>query len=435
MAAPAGVAGHAVHRGGCGARAGRGAAAGAGDLDRGGAPHHRAADRLRALDRGPGGAVRAPHRVAGGGGGLGAQAFFSSTALRLRTHPNRIAHEVDAATLVRDRLPATWALFQAGGAPWTCIALVAAQAEGLAEACWSAFDAVAARLIARSSRLKHDLRTQREKLQADTAAARARTTHERRTTMLELGHDGEASLVITGPAAALVAANDALHRTAVAAHGAPGETRTLAQLRHDLALDLLDEGLHRGAGTGRRIPARKAVDVTLILTVPALAWLGRTTEHAVLGGYGPIAMETAKDLAGQAKSFIRVLTDPVTGVRLTMDRTVYAPPADLARWVRIRDGRSRFPGSTRPAHLCDIDHAREWQHGGSTESANLVTLDRSAHNLKSAGLVTEQLHDSGVAGWTDAWRHRFEDPPADPLDPAPPELLPPPADPDEPAPF
>ena len=382
--------------------------------------------------------VRFDRRI-GSRGGLGAQAFFTSMGLQLKAHPRRIAHEVDAALLLRDRLPKTWEVFQHGNTAWARAALAASNAEGLDPQHWAAFDEAAARLVVTSHRLKHDLRVKREKLQADTAAARARTTHERRTTSLELGHDGEASLVITGPAAALVAHNDALHRAAVAAHGVPGETRTLAMLRHDIALDLLDEGLHRQADpacTTVRVPERKKVDVQLILTVPALGWLGRTTEHAILDGYGPIAMEVAKDLAGDAKSFIRVLTDPVTGVRLTMDRQVYSPPADLARWVKIRDGRSRFPGSTRPAHLSDIDHAREWQHSGTTGFSNLVTLDRPAHNMKSAKLYQEQLHDSGIVGWNDAWDHYFEDPPADPLDPAPPRLMPPEREgPDEPCPF
>jgi hypothetical protein len=170
------------------------------------------------------------------------------------------------------------------------------------------------------------------------------------------------------------------------------------------------------------------VKVQLVITVPALAWLGRTTEQAQLAGYGPIDLETAKALAGTAKSFVRVLTDPVTGVRLTMDRKVYAPPADLARWVRIRDGRSRFPGSTVAPHLADIDHAREWQHGGATDARNLVTLGRAEHDLKSAGLFTEAVEDSGMVGWDEVWGHHFEDRPNDPLDPAPPELLPPRSD-------
>jgi hypothetical protein len=357
--------------------------------------------------------------------GLGASAFFRSFGLQTGAHPNRVAHEVDTALVLRDELPATWAAFQHGRASWSRVQTVVREADGLDREHRAAYDAAAAVLAVHSTRLKDDLRKARERLQDDTAARRARSAHERRRTSLEPTADGGAALVAEGLAADWVPVHDALQRAAVAAHGVEGETRGVAQLRHDIALDLLRAGLQRSAeeGDGVRVPHRKAVDVALVLTVPALAWLGRTTEQARLGGYGPIDLETAKALAGEATSFLRVLTDPCTGGRLAMDRKVYSPPADLARWVRTRDGRSRFPGSKVPAHLADIDHAREWQRGGPTDAANLVVLDRASHNLKSAGLFEEALLDSGAVGWLDAWRHRFEDPPNDPLDPAPPELL------------
>ena len=86
---------------------------------------------------------------------------------------------------------------------------------------------------------------------------------------------------------------------------------------------------------------------------------------------------------------------------------------------------------------CDgDDHAREWQDDGPTNADNLITLDRPSHNAKSAGLYQHQLLDTGVVDLTDAWGHHLHDPPADPLDPAPPELLgEPPAPDDGPCPF
>ena len=365
--------------------------------------------------------------------GLGSAAFHKSFGLLTKTHPNQVSAEVSAAKTLRDRLPLTWAAFQGGDASWARVKTAVGQADGLDAVHWPAFDVQAARLVVSSYRLKGDLRKERERLQDDTAAKRARTTHEQRRTSLELGHDGGVAFVAEGLAATWVPVNDGLQRAAVAAHGTDPLHRTVAQLRHDIALDILHEGLktYPASGGDVLVPDRKPVEVTLILTVPALAWLGKTNEQAQLGGYGPIDLETAKDLAGTAKSFIRVLTHPFTGARLAMDRTTYTPPADLARWVRIRDGRSRFPGSTRPAHLCDIDHAREWQHGGKTDYTNLITLDRPTHNLKSAGLLRQELLDTGIVGWNEAWGRYFEDPPNDPLDPAPPDLLPPERPPDD----
>jgi hypothetical protein len=359
--------------------------------------------------------------------GTGGQMFARTFGLLTKAHPKQVTREVHAARTLRDRLPATWAVFQHGEASWSRVQTAAGEADGLDPEHWPAYDRAAAGLVVSSDRLKSDLKRERERLQDDTAAERARTTHERRRTSLELGHDSGVAFVIEGLATSWVPVNDALHAAAVAAHGTDPRGRTIAQLRHDIALDILTDGLRHAAepGDGALVPHRKPVAVSLILTVPALSWLGRSKEPAQLSGYGPIAMELAKSLAGTANSFIRVLTHPFTGARLAMDRKVYSPPADLARWVRIRDGRSRFPGSTTPAHLSDIDHAREWQHGGSTQDTNLVTLDRPSHTLKSLGLFQEQYLDTGVVGITDAWGHWFEDPPNQPLDPAAPDLLPP----------
>ncbi len=158
--------------------------------------------------------------------------------------------------------------------------------------------------------------------------------------------------------------------------------------------------------------------------MPALAWLGVTAEQATLAGYGPIDLATATSLARGATSMVRILPDPVTGVRLTADADARQPSAALRRWIQARDQRSRFPGSTRPAHLCDIDHATEWQHGGRTIDTNLVTLDRVHHLAKSAGLWQEEYRANGTVPWADPWGNTFVDPPPDPPDPVPRQLLP-----------
>jgi hypothetical protein len=369
--------------------------------------------------------------------GMGGSAFASSMALLTKTDPRHLAHELTVGRFLRDRLPATWAAFQAGETTWARAQKAVKAAEGLADEHLPAFDAKAAGIVVTSTRVKADLRRARERLQDDTAAARTRSTFERRHTTVEPGPDGGAALVLDGLASEWIPVGEALQKAAVAAHGVQGETRTVSQLRHDIALDILTDGLVAPVTTTDtlRVPARKPIVPTLILTVPVLGWLGVTKEQAILSGYGPIAMEQAKSLAGAARSFIRVMTDPTTGARLIMDRKTYTPPADLARWVRIRDGRTRFPGKSTPAHLADIDHAREWQDGGPTNADNLITLDRPSHNAKSAGLYGDALRDDGVAEITDPWGRVFQDPPDDPLDPASPELLEPAPDPDEPCPF
>jgi hypothetical protein len=369
---------------------------------------------------------------------MGGRAFASTIALLSRSDPRTVQREIRAAATLRDRLPATWAVFQAGGTTWSRVLKAVKQVDGLDPQHRPEFDVEAARIVVTSHRVKADLKRERERLQADTAAERAKTTHERRNATIEIGDDSGAAVVIEGLATTWLPRQEAIQKLAIAAHGTDPQQRTIGQLRHDITARIFDLGLAAfqasAASGGEVVPAWSKVKVALTLTVPVLGWLGVTKEQAILHGYGPVSMELAKSLAGDATSMIRVMTDPVTGVRLAMDRTTYKPPTDLARWVRIRDGRTRFPGKSTSAHLSDIDHAREWQDLGTTEDSNLITLDRPSHNAKSAGLYEDALLDTGVVRITDPWRHVFEDPPWAPMDPVPPGLLPAPPG-DAPCPF
>lgn len=378
--------------------------------------------------------------------GRGASVFFTTIGLRMRQHPLRVAHLVDTGLLLRDRLPKTWAVFLAGATTWWAVDLAVQQANGLDREQWAAYDDVASGAVGSSNRLKDLLRKTRERLQGDTAGKRAKTTEERLAVFVDPGADGGSTWSMTGPAADQQAWDAALTKAAIAAK-VPGETRTVTQLRYDIARDLLVEGLHHDAGTdtarsargGPSVPQRKGVQVQLVLTIPALAWLGHSTEQALLAGYGPIAMDTAKQLAGQATSFVRVWTDPVTGVRLTMDRTARSAPADLRRWLIVRDQWCRFPGCRRTAQSCDTDHLTEWHDHGVTDEDNLLSECRRHHRDKTLRLLHAELDTGGWARWTDPWNNHFTDPPAEPMDPTPARLLPGSADdlcdPDEPAPF
>jgi hypothetical protein len=66
------------------------------------------------------------------------------------------------------------------------------------------------------------------------------------------------------------------------------------------------------------------------------------------------------------------------------------PGAALDAWIRARDRTCRFPGCSRPAMRADLDHTRDWLHGGLSEADNLGPLCEPHHLLK---------HDPD-AGWT-----------------------------------
>jgi hypothetical protein len=324
-------------------------------------------------------------------------------------------------------MPHTWRTFLEGRAPWRAIDLAVAQNLGVPRDRMPEYDALAAELVSRThaARLKDRLRRARERLLVDTAAERRKAADAGRRVDLEPLDDGQAVLTIRGPAPELVAIHAALTASAVAAKGEAGETRSIGQLRFDIVVDLVNEWLQAGMRLPEpeaKVTSRRGVAVQLFLTVPVLSLLGQDTAPAVLEGYGPIDLERARELAASAPSFTRVLTDPIRGIRLTMDRTTYRPPADLRKWVRLRDPECRDAGCPRCGRLTDLDHAEEWQYGGGTNAANLVGVCRSMHLLKSMGLWSERLEPDGAVTWTSPWGRTITDPPLEPGEPAPREL-------------
>jgi len=135
------------------------------------------------------------------------------------------------------------------------------------------------------------------------------------------------------------------------------------------------------AGVADRI-SLGGIKPQVAVTVPVMTLLGLSDEPGDLAGHGPIDAHTARRLAAQAPSFLRILTHPETGAVLSVGRDRYAVPADLRSWLRLRDETCRFPGCSRRAQRCDIDHVKDWAHGGTTGHDNLIHLCRKHHRLK-----------------------------------------------------
>ncbi|MBN9326104.1 MAG: DUF222 domain-containing protein, partial [Cellulomonas sp.] len=175
------------------------------------------------------------------------------------------------------------------------------------------------------------------------------------------------------------------------------------------------------SGLGRSLPdGARGIRATVVLTVPVLTLLGHDDEPAVLEGHGPIDIETARRLAADAPSFIRVLTDPHTGAVLSVGRRRYAVPADLRTALAVRDVTCRFPGCARRAARCDVDHSTAWAAGGATAADNLAHLCRKHHRLKHLGRWHVTHRRGGELVWQTPSGRRYRDEPAVRLDIGPP---------------
>jgi hypothetical protein len=192
------------------------------------------------------------------------------------------------------------------------------------------------------------------------------------------------------------------------ADGAAPE-RTKDQRRADAYRDLLLDGIGpNGLGHGIR--------GTVSITVPALTLLGRSDEPAILDGYGPIDPETARRIAGTASSWTRILTHPETGCRLSMGREHYTPPADMRRYLQVRDQTCQGIGCNRRATLSEIDHTRAWNTGGQTNVDNLVHLCKPCHRLKHQSSFSTRQGPGGQLTWTSPGGKTYTSTPGENID-------------------
>ncbi|UUL76504.1 HNH endonuclease [Pseudarthrobacter sp. Fe7] len=201
------------------------------------------------------------------------------------------------------------------------------------------------------------------------------------------------------------------NRTTATARGlqGPDETRTLTQLRPDIAAALLlgignalageSEAGPAGVIAIGKVPAPRA---DVLVTVPVFSLLGLTDEPAVLDGFGPIPASMARKLvADGAESFYRVLVDPRDGAPLEIGRKNYRLTETIKRWIRMRDGNCTFPGCSNRTPDNDTDHLTDWEHGGTTDVSNLGQLCPKHHRLKhNSQWIPDPATRNQPPGWT-----------------------------------
>ena len=302
------------------------------------------------------------------------RAAIADLAVRLNLSESAVRNHRETARNLRERMPQLWGWFCQGEVSTQNAVEAAALVADLPEEHWAEFDS---RLLGPAktltpARFTARARAVRERLFAQDAAERHQRALAARAVWSEHGRDGMGWLTAHLSSADIALAQARVDGLAFELLKAPDESRTMGQLRADVLADIL---------TGRHNPAT-AAGVTVALTVPVMSLLGKSDQPAILEGVGPIDLDTARALCATAPSLTRLLTDPITGVVLTMDQRQYRPSKALKRWLAIRDATCTFPGCGRRASACDLDHVTDWAHGGPTTADNLAHLCRNHHTIK-----------------------------------------------------
>lgn len=367
----------------------------------------------------------------------------------MRVSDRTVQRQLSEASTLVDRFPTTHAALASG-------AISRAHASVIVDAGWRIADrdvreAYEASVVAYAreetvARLRPVARLRAERMSPSTLQERhdrARTTRCVRVFDLE---DGMSELIATLPA---VLAHGAYDRLSALAHevraagaadagdgaatresgGLPpasshdavpcatGERRSMDELRADLLADLVlaaDPAAHE-TPTGLA-----GIRAQVQIVVPVLTLLGGTCDAdgvttasldgpVELAGRAPIDANTARRLAGHAPGWDRVLTHPISGAVLAVDR--YRPSEEIKRALRVRDRHCRFVGCRQPVHRCDLDHTRDAARGGPTSSCNLAHLCKRHHMLKHHSAWTVRQLADGVLEWTSPSGRKYIDKP------------------------
>ena len=215
--------------------------------------------------------------------------------------------------------------------------------------------------------------------------------------------DGTGSVFLTGDGARINAAAARVDRIARRLRK-DGDPRTLAQLRADVATDLLLYGWIPNDPTFSALGNPPVAFVNVTVSLSTLLGLDRGVGQ--IPGWGALSAARTRELALTAGSiWTRIVTDPLTGRAIEATAGTYRVPAAMTKQVNTRDGTCRAPGCEISAEGTDLDHSVEWEPdeaGGPTAETNLAALHRGHHNLKTNGFWDSDQSVDGTLTWTTA---------------------------------
>ncbi len=188
-----------------------------------------------------------------------------------------------------------------------------------------------------------------------------------------------------------------------------GDQRTRGQIMADTLVERVT-----GQATATAVP----VEVDLVMSDATL--LAGDHTPALVDGYGPVPAPLARSWLRDtdAAVWLRRLyatpsTGPGTGRLVAMESTRRTFPANLRRFITLRDGLCRTPWCGAP--IRHLDHARRAADGGPTTVANGQGLCQACNHAKDATGWRARISDSGTVETTTPTGHHY----ASPLPPSP----------------
>lgn len=250
-----------------------------------------------------------------------------------------------------------------------------------------------------TAQLKSVLRRMCMEIDPAESVRRFESALAERRVVAEFGEESTATLIASNlPPERVAAIMDRLTGIAHTLRG-PGESRTIDQLRSDIALDLLQ-------GT-------TASDVrgTIDIRVDLATLVGLEERPAELGGWGPVVADVARQMTLRRGPSWRVTVTDASDQFVHSALTRRRPDASLRRQVEARDATCVFPGCRHPASSCDLDHRVRVADGGETHFDQLVPLCRHDHVVRHRHGWSHLRREDGSHIWTSPLGRRYTRPP------------------------
>lgn len=238
-----------------------------------------------------------------------------------------------------------------------------------------------------------------KKLRPKDAEDRFRRKYQRRSARVDSLGDGMSQLQLTHDVVSLQAVDYRLTLIAKAMRR-EGDSRTLEQLRTDLAVDLLLGRLTVGAETGEfehpetsatgdpldtvhSWPTPRYARPVINVTVPIQTLMGLRDEPGVLSGGESVPAGLVRAIGADSDStWYRMLTDPARGC-VELSTKSYKPTAPIVRQVVADFGTCFAPVCSVSATDSEIDH-RVRAPEGATSTENLGPGCKGHHQAKHA---------------------------------------------------